>query len=303
MRNHSTTITLLMSVAYCLVTLVCNAQTVSTPFYFPLTPGNIWQYKEPPPPEDPYTIEKRAGRDTVFSNGLTYKSFVSKFVGYRDTMGRVPFLRHDDNQVFQYFPISGKEVLIYDFSKMIGDTVAIYANPLGGRDSNIITVINNGIMNIFGKSRRFMTFYNRQFPSTNYYMDVITDSIGITFSQTEPGYQLQLYGCVIDGQRMGLVTKVPTFLGEVPSKFNLYPNYPNPFNPSTTITFSLPSRSFVTLKIFDVMWREVATIVSENLQAGSYQRHWNASGYPSGMYFYRLQAGGYSETKRLILLR
>jgi M6 family metalloprotease-like protein len=91
--------------------------------------------------------------------------------------------------------------------------------------------------------------------------------------------------------------------GHQPVSYALKQNYPNPFNPSTTISFSLPSRSFVSLKIFDVLGKNVATIVEEELSAGSYQRRWDASRYPSGMYFYRLKAGAFTETKKLLLLR
>jgi hypothetical protein len=91
--------------------------------------------------------------------------------------------------------------------------------------------------------------------------------------------------------------------GSIPVKYALDQNYPNPFNPSTTISFSLPTKSRVTLKIFDVLGRDVATIVSEDLMAGTHKRQWNASGMPSGVYFYRLQGESYAETKRLILLR
>jgi hypothetical protein len=86
-------------------------------------------------------------------------------------------------------------------------------------------------------------------------------------------------------------------------EFRLEQNYPNPFNPSTTISFNLPSRSFVSLKVFDLIGREVATIISEDMQVGNYSRQWNASGFPSGTYFYRLQVGSFAETKKLILLR
>jgi hypothetical protein len=74
-------------------------------------------------------------------------------------------------------------------------------------------------------------------------------------------------------------------------------------NPSTTISFSLPSQSFVSLKIYDVLGREVATIVSEELPAGTYSRQWNAGKMSSGVYFYRLQAGSFTQTKRLVLLK
>ena len=80
-------------------------------------------------------------------------------------------------------------------------------------------------------------------------------------------------------------------------------NYPNPFNPSTTISLSLPSTSFVTVKVFDVMGREVATIVDEELPAGNHSKQWVAEGLSSGVYFYRLQAGKYCETKKLTLLK
>jgi hypothetical protein len=100
-----------------------------------------------------------------------------------------------------------------------------------------------------------------------------------------------------------LITSVPLSSSELPSKFNLAQNYPNPFNPSTTISFSLPSKSFVSLKIFDVVGREVATLVSQELSAGNYKQQWNANGMPSGVYFYRLQSGSFTETKKLILLK
>jgi hypothetical protein len=91
-----------------------------------------------------------------------------------------------------------------------------------------------------------------------------------------------------------------------PSKmagFILHPNYPNPFNPSTTISFTIPSTSYTKLKVFDVVGREVATIVSEELHAGTHSRQWYAEGLPGGVYFYRIQSGPFIDTKKLVLLR
>jgi hypothetical protein len=89
----------------------------------------------------------------------------------------------------------------------------------------------------------------------------------------------------------------------LPHQFELSQNYPNPFNPSTNISFTLPSRSFVSLKIFNVLGREVSSLYSEELPAGTYTRQWNALAMPSGVYYYRLQAGNYIETKKLLLLK
>jgi hypothetical protein len=86
-------------------------------------------------------------------------------------------------------------------------------------------------------------------------------------------------------------------------KFELSQNYPNPFNPSTNISFTVPSWSFVSLKVFDLLGREVATLVNEQKSAGTYTQKWNASALSSGVYFYKLEAGNYIAAKKLLLLR
>lgn len=115
--------------------------------------------------------------------------------------------------------------------------------------------------------------------------------------------------------RIGYATAPPVSVrevsGRVPAAFELEQNYPNPFNPSTQIRFSLPRSRQVTLKIFNLLGQEVATLVSEELPAGSYSTRWDASGLASGVYLYRLQAGDPStssgqrfvETKKLLLVR
>ena len=102
--------------------------------------------------------------------------------------------------------------------------------------------------------------------------------------------------------RCGSVVSVPE-VSLKPGVFELAQNYPNPFNPITTISFSLPSQSFVSLRVFDVLGREVSVLVSQNLPAGTYSRSWDGSGFAGGVYFYSLKAGEYSETKKLLLLR
>ncbi len=88
-----------------------------------------------------------------------------------------------------------------------------------------------------------------------------------------------------------------------PAEFSLTQNFPNPFNPSTTIWFDLPARSFVSMKVFDLLGREVTTIVSGELSAGRHSETWDASSVSSGIYFCRVQAGQFSETRTLVLLR
>ncbi|MGH7595205.1 MAG: T9SS type A sorting domain-containing protein [bacterium] len=100
------------------------------------------------------------------------------------------------------------------------------------------------------------------------------------------------------------VVSVKEEKAQSPSSFLLDQNYPNPFNPSTTIRFSLPNRERVTLKVFDVLGREVATLVDhEVLTAGHHARSWEANNATSGVYFYRLVAGDFQETRKMILTR
>jgi lysophospholipase L1-like esterase len=85
--------------------------------------------------------------------------------------------------------------------------------------------------------------------------------------------------------------------------YRLGQNFPNPFNPATIISFGFPIQSFVSLKVYDTLGREVSTLLSEELSAGTHPRQWDATGLASGVYFDRLQAGSFTETKKLILLR
>ena len=100
-----------------------------------------------------------------------------------------------------------------------------------------------------------------------------------------------------------LITSIEQVSYQIPENYNLSQNYPNPFNPSTSFEFRIAEPGFVSLKVFDVTGREVATIVSEGMKAGKYIRRWNAGDLASGVYLYRLQAGSVTQTKKLILLK
>ena len=92
-------------------------------------------------------------------------------------------------------------------------------------------------------------------------------------------------------------------LADIPTEFALYQNYPNPFNPITTIKYGLPKGSKVTLKVFDILGREVATLVNEHQAAGYQQVSWDATGHSSGIYFYQIQAGDFQKIRKMILLK
>ena len=100
---------------------------------------------------------------------------------------------------------------------------------------------------------------------------------------------------------------------EIPKTYSLFQNYPNPFNPTTTIKYSIPTSSslakgrteegFVTLKVYDVLGREIKTLVNKKQSPGTYTVEFNAANLPSGLYFYKLTAGSFSQTKKMLLLK
>ncbi len=88
-----------------------------------------------------------------------------------------------------------------------------------------------------------------------------------------------------------------------PGSYKLYNNYPNPFNPTTTIRFEVPSSSVVWLGVYDILGREVSVLVNERKDAGIHEVKFDASGLSSGVYFYKLTAGGFTETRKLLIVR
>jgi hypothetical protein len=99
-----------------------------------------------------------------------------------------------------------------------------------------------------------------------------------------------------------VITDVEKFQ-EIILDYSLEQNYPNPFNPTTKIKYQIPELSFATVKVYDVLGTEVATLINEELPAGSYEVEFNSTTLPSGIYFYRLQAGSFVETKKMVLMK
>lgn len=114
------------------------------------------------------------------------------------------------------------------------------------------------------------------------------------------------YGATLVDSLTGLlltVTSAPERSDRIPSSFKLLQNYPNPFNPATQISYTLARASTVTLTVYDILGREVTTLVNEKQEPGNHSVSWNASTVPSGVYFYTLRSGTEHDVKRLVILR
>lgn len=277
--------------------------------YFPIGSGNLWQYQEPPPPSEPSIYEVRSGRDTTFMNGKNYRVLLRNNYGHSDTIG-IEYKRLEGSKVFQYFPLLQIEAVIYDFSKNPGDTVSVFPRPgpFQTMDTSIVTILQEGTTTIFGKTKKYMAFYDKSIHTSNYWIDYVTDSLGITFSQSEPGFQLYLVGAIIDSTSYGIVTGITQQPRYAPDDFVIYQNYPNPFNPSTTVSFRLTLISTLRVSIWNVLGEQVRDLFEGTLSAGLHSITWNGQGngnsvLPSGVYLYRVQTNQHAQTGKAILLR
>jgi photosystem II stability/assembly factor-like uncharacterized protein len=155
-----------------------------------------------------------------------------------------------------------------------GDSLLIAATGNGGQTWNRYTSkIINTILEIF----------------------MLTDSVGWCVSNSGFIFKTTNGG--------GALTGIMYSGNSLPGKYRLGQNYPNPFNPVTHIEFSLPETGFSELKIYDIQGRELLTLAEQELKAGTYIAQWNASGYSSGVYFYKLTSQNFTQTKKMVLIK
>ena len=152
------------------------------------------------------------------------------------------------------------------------------------------------------------------FQSTNGGANWVLQSTGITtslnslcFTDAQTGWAVGAAGRILKTTTGG-ITFIQPISNEIPDMFSLYQNYPNPFNPVTRIKYDIPpskgARGMMTkLIIYDVLGKEVQTLVNQQLSPGTYEVEWDGSNHPSGVYFYKLSAGDFSETGKAILIK
>lgn len=125
----------------------------------------------------------------------------------------------------------------------------------------------------------------------------------VEFASVNSGIVLCSGGKILKTTTGGEVLGIQTIGNVIPNKYKISQNFPNPFNPNTQIVFDLPVTSYTRLQVYDILGRKVELLIDEKLAAGSFKYEWDASSYPSGVYFYKLQAGEFSETKKMVLLK
>lgn len=168
-------------------------------------------------------------------------------------------------------------------------------------DYNIYYYLSSGIFMPPSSSPSDYRLLQAAGPISLNWDDSATVYLAFAAGDSLPGLQNSIQTAV---QKYHVITEILDKEKDViPTKYALKQNYPNPFNPSTTIEFTLPKTEFVTLKIFNTLGQQVATLVNKELMSGIYKFKWNALSFSSGVYFYRIETATYSNVKKLILLK
>jgi Secretion system C-terminal sorting domain len=277
-----------------------HAQVDSALSYYPLKTGNTWQYwyhyKGSSMSESTYVSVNILG-DTLMPNGKLYKIIDGPILNSVQTKyQRIDTLTAS---VYCYSDIpTPTERLSDSLSAQVQDVfgggsrcTAIDTSLFLGTRTATKTFVSIGLFSptiIFAQGLRIVKAFH-------YFEDPILP--------VEVIYTYDLVYAKIDKKEYSTLTSVASHSQNLPTHFTLEQNYPNPFNPSTVIKFSIPTNGHVSLKIFDVLGQEVATLIEGKFSKGEYTVPWNGYNVSSGVYFYRLQSNNYSETKKLLLLK
>lgn len=168
------------------------------------------------------------------------------------------------------------------------------------RGSAIPSLYGKYIYGDYLSGRTWALTYDGINPTTNILLEDTPYQVS-TFATDSANIYLCSYGTGVIYKLTGPPLSVET--DETPAAFSLHQNYPNPFNPSTSISFSITQSSMVVLKVFDVLGREMTTLMNEHLPAGTHKTSFDAKEMPSGVYLYRLQAGSFTESKSMLLIK
>jgi Secretion system C-terminal sorting domain len=269
------------------------SQALSTGTY-PLQIGNRWDYGTMIGPNQwsrYYTA--RIVDDTVMPNGHTY------FVESSDKDGGQHFryLRQDGAFVYSY--AASNESVLYDFSRQDGDTISIVYTST----DTIITTLQIQTSLCFDQERQTWIYFTKSRQTSAYSFEYVADNLGYTGASGEAAWGYTLMGAIIDNTQYGIITSVPVPQPNNPRTFDFPQNYPNPFNPSTKLQVISSSSTDASLSIFNSLGQKVATLYQGRLEPGVHKFVWEAARFASGVYICRLDAGKYSRTIKLLLLK
>ncbi|MBK8983252.1 MAG: T9SS type A sorting domain-containing protein [Ignavibacteria bacterium] len=266
--------------------------------FFPLKIGNVWSYN--------WTYNGNPPGGGIVNVYVTKDTLIGLRKYYLCNFPGLPQWLRMDSASGKIYSLSAGGGCFYHQGEILVDS--LYSKK--GDSTNFCSSVrrvcaDTGIVQIFGNSfqKNFNPLLVLTASARNY-----AKNIGMYFiSEGDPfPTEYTLRGCYINGILYGdtTMTSVLQTGNSIPDKYSLSQNYPNPFNPVTVIHYSIPSGgNKVKLSVYNNLGKEIQTLVNEKQHAGSYSVNFNGEGLPSGIYFYRLEAGDFSETKRMILIK
>jgi hypothetical protein len=270
--------------------MILSVPSLYSQGYYPLEVGNVWEYRDFY--DSTYGWTDVALRDTLLPNGFKYAVIGYTAIGTPGPISGGLYYRQQGMKFYQFARYQTSDTsyiegdfLEYDFSANVGDAIRVDYGPT---DTTTTRLVDEGQTHWFGKKQMSWVFYTTSKHNSVYVLREVSDSIGLTYWESEGGIAYRLWGAIIRGVTYGTLTGVRTAKEERAPSFELMQNFPNPFNPSTTIRFGLPTAGIVSLIVYDVLGREITTLVRGTLDVGYHTATWNASSVASGVYFARL---------------
>ena len=278
-----------------------QAQVDSNVAYYPLHVGDVWQYwyhydiAYSTKFESTYVFAKVVG-DTLMPNGKWYKTLVAPEINQYQTL----YQRVDSSSatVYSYVDYPAPSEQPSDSLRLNPDDPSHWEFPCVEIDTTRVLGVQTIIKRFSAPPYMNNVSYAKGFG--------IVQSYHYEDNPEYPIYDDYTYDLVyarILGKEFGTLAGIQQAIPDLPTRFLLCQNFPNPFNPSTTITFSLVDRGHVELRIYDVLGNQVARLVEGDFPPGSYVTKWNAEHFASGVYFCRLVTTKYTKTIKLLLQR
>lgn len=286
---------------FCSLTAPLNSQ-IYLMGVAPLKPGNLWKYVEIGGFGGNSTLYVTDSIITIGNNNYNVVEMFTDGASIRHTH----YMRlNADNYYLKYDTLAlDSNYKYYKKDCKIGDIwhqqyyIDLYE----------FSIIDTFRLNIWGKN-----FFSKVLKITDYSLvevyQIWSDSIGLLEENSIGQYDMILRGCVINGVVYG---DTNTYVGveeelELPKEFLLIQNYPNPFNPITHINFGLPARTWVQLKVYDMLGNEIANLIDEEKEAGYYSVDFSATSgatnLPSGVYIYQLAVPGFTQARKMVLTK
>ena len=276
--------------------------------YYPLKVGNTYVYRNFTIGPECYPYNPGKSRVTIIAeavmpNGKKYFQF-----NIYSPSGPPVY------SIWKYQRIDSATMNIYGYNTSDSHEYlldSLLANPNNSTQSSRFhfppwqSTYHMGTTTVFGGTRNERIYFTGQSPNPFVYYFI--EGIGYAgyYYCLDDGSSSELSGCVISGIVYGdtIMTAVSQISSEVPDNFLLKQNYPNPFNPTTKINYELKTAGFVSMKVYNVMGKEVSVLVNHNQKAGSYEVTFDGINLPSGVYYYKIETDGFTDVKKMSLVK